>query len=420
MILIDEQVLPDRPAAELRTEVAGRARRFRRGRRARLAVSAATASVLAGLLFVVAVGGPTSDVRTTTAASTGGEASSDVSVPPELVGTVGDALEPVVEALDDASDAVMPPPTIVPRKPDAPPSTTPLTKAKAKILFSRGEGLFEAMVDGTGERRASAHGSYHARWSPDGTRVALTDDGSIVVVDLATDQRTVVIEGKVGDNALYPAWMPDGRSIVYTRIHGMPEPEQELWLVDIATKATRRLRANPSKPRVGPDRPAVRGDGTITYVCPAQGTAMLCVTDADGQDLGVVPGTQQMFHYDWSPDGRWLAFTAFTGAEGARSSGLVVQRADGSERRVLQADRATSAPAWFPDGSRVIFTVVPPNPESVEGTAYDELEGTRDDGPCEASPCPSDTGIWSIRLDGSDARPIVSGQDAYLQDARRA
>lgn len=410
MIVIDEQAVPDRPAAELRREVAGRTARFRRGRRVRLAASGATASVLAGLLLVTAVGSPTSDVRTTTAASTSAEAGSDVTVPPEVVGAIGDAVEPAVEAYDEASDAIMPPPTVLPRKPDAPPSTTPLAKAKAKVLFGRGEALFEVMVDGTGERRVSGRNSYHARWSPDGGRVALTDDGSLVVVDLATDQATVVIEGKVGDNALYPAWMPDGRSIVYTRIHGLPEPEQELWLVDLATGATRRLRANPSKPRVGPDRPAVRHDGTITYVCPAQGTAMLCVTDAEGSDLGVVPGTQHVFTYDWSPDGRWIAFTALTGAEGATTSGLLIQRSDGSDRRVLQGDRA-GAPRWFPDGSRVLFYLVPPPPEIVGG---------EEPPPCTASPCPTDTGIWSVRLDGSDARPIVSGQDAFPQDARRA
>jgi Tol biopolymer transport system component len=57
----------------------------------------------------------------------------------------------------------------------------------------------------------------------------------------------------------------------------------------------------------------------------------------------------------WSPDGRWLAFTAW--AMDPDDSGLWVARADGSEEHSLDAaSRAHHNPVWSPDGRWLAFS----------------------------------------------------------------
>ncbi len=153
----------------------------------------------------------------------------------------------------------------------------------------------------------------HPNWAPDGQRLAYcTDDdlappkkndADIIVIDLKTHTRHVLISGGVNT---YPAWSPDGRHIAFRRMLG--EHNSEVFLADSDGSHQRNLTKNPA---------------------------------FDGWPA-------------WSPDGRYLAFAS--NREGDYQ--IFVMRPDGTQIRRLAATtgRAT-APKWTPDGRRIYFSI---------------------------------------------------------------
>ena len=74
----------------------------------------------------------------------------------------------------------------------------------------------------------------------------------------------------------------------------------------------------------------------------AEGFAVESVTELDPGMFASAP--------KWSPDGKWIAFSA------PKGNGIGLVRADGSERRVLTAEPGSGYKfSWSPDASRIAF-----------------------------------------------------------------
>jgi Tol biopolymer transport system component len=162
-------------------------------------------------------------------------------------------------------------------------------------------------------------------WSPDGTQIAVGelnpegegsgDDASqIVLIDVGSGGRTVIHRSVVGDGLdLFPAWSPDGDTILFTRI-AVPDLA-ELWMMNV--------------------------DGSDSHmVVRAAGAA------------------------SWSPDGERIAYTSFQDRNGETcreecnpNGELYVMDADGSHQtRLTRTDTISeSAPTWSPDGTRIAY-----------------------------------------------------------------
>jgi WD40 repeat protein len=117
----------------------------------------------------------------------------------------------------------------------------------------------------------------------------------------------------------------------------------------------RRARAFPTGPP---------GGGAGRYVCPpgtrheGEPDGSVFVVNADGTGLHRI-ASQVADAYSlprWSPDGRWILFSAFTNHEGAA---VYVVRPDGSglRRITLEFPRLRQAyyRSWSPDGTRFVF-----------------------------------------------------------------
>jgi dipeptidyl aminopeptidase/acylaminoacyl peptidase len=177
------------------------------------------------------------------------------------------------------------------------------------------------------------------------------------------------------------ALAPDGSAVVYAVAQTADDGEEEciaLWLQPVAGGAARQLTAGQSRdfaPRFSPDGRQVAFVSTRDvkpqiYTIAVDGGEARRLTDLP---QGVAGGPV------WSPDGSLLAFTAgppgdppdYTKSyrltrhvyrfdelgylDGAVQNIYVVAASGGEARRLTDDDANNTAPAWSPDGRRILF-----------------------------------------------------------------
>jgi Tol biopolymer transport system component len=179
-------------------------------------------------------------------------------------------------------------------------------------------------------------------WSPDGNGIAYTVGGEVHVVDTVTGEETAVIErpGVVGVD-----WSPDGSRLVIgvTDEEGAdpgvftmdPDGSNEELLFD---RSTLEVAWSPA------------GDTIATYsqrVEPKDGYDLWLIA-MDGSGAQVLLDGSYPF---WSPDGRWLAYTApDPDSDDEQPDALYVARADGTDVRKVVPDPGEGWPipwAWL-------------------------------------------------------------------------
>ncbi len=166
------------------------------------------------------------------------------------------------------------------------------------------------IADGTRTSLATAplDGVGIPRWSPDGSRLALTlfIDGVRHIGVLTIDGATLRDLGSGDDHAQEPAWSPDGASIAVA--------------FDIASP-----------------------DGTLNpggiAIHAADGTGRQELSLPDIQSMSEPPG--------WSPDGTWLAYVR-TAGKGGGSDGIALVDAQGSARREMPDTAGAQWVTWQP------------------------------------------------------------------------
>ena len=151
-----------------------------------------------------------------------------------------------------------------------------------RIAYSN-DGIWVVNTDGTGQQQLTTSG-YGPVWSPDGTRIAYSNDGIWVVNTDGTGQQQLTISG------YGPVWSPDGTRIAYSN--------DGIWVVN---------------------------------------------TDGTGQQQLTISGYGPV----WSPDGTRIAYS---------NDGIWVVNTDGTGQQEL----ATSGggPVWSPDGTRIAYNRV--------------------------------------------------------------
>ena len=182
---------------------------------------------------------------------------------------------------------------------------------------------------------------------------------AIWTLDLRSGRATPVTN-KNGASDLYSAWFPDGRSLVVMRntLSKAWVDDTDHWVVALDGKET-PLVSWESYEGVG----AVSPDGRHFLFTSTHG-----LEDPNGQKLWILDldsGVEsarlvwpswdgKSFASDWSPDGRWFAFscvpeerTAICIAKYAGTNPMMVQVTDG--------ERVALHPKWSPDGKSIVF-----------------------------------------------------------------
>jgi TolB protein len=213
-----------------------------------------------------------------------------------------------------------------------------------------GQGVFSVRAAGGGVR--SLHLTLpvygYPDYSPDGSRVAFGEAGTLYTVDANGDDRRWVIEGPSG--AEYPRWAPYGTEIGYT--------SGTIYAANVAVPGQRQILGLDGSGRFdwSPDGRlmaglrhwSIGGDpwdpiyAADIWIAPADGTEV-------SHRLTYREGTWAPSGLAWSPDGRTLA------VEVSGDLWAVNARTGAATNLTSTPAIAESSPIWSPDGRLLAF-----------------------------------------------------------------
>ena len=207
--------------------------------------------------------------------------------------------------------------------------------------------IYEVTLDGVVTRITDRLGVLTApEISPDGTRIvfmrwtAATDQYQIWVMNRDGSDPHQVVPGSGWD----PTWSPDGTRILFASDRGGPN---QLWVVDLDGSGLRQVS----------NLPVIRGRsdwsslGQIVTYSGEPWNRELYLMDADGGNTHqLTPSGGNSQGPSFSPDGKWVAFTAYFDHYGdIHGCEIYIMRVDGTDvRRLTDNTYCDYQPRWGP------------------------------------------------------------------------
>jgi TolB protein len=213
--------------------------------------------------------------------------------------------------------------------------------------------IWAIRADGSRKRRI-LHSGKNAKWpriSPDRRWVAFDgaspgkpsfSDFDIQVVGLNGKGRRTVTD--TADWDIDAQWSPDGTLLSFSRRPPYPvdDSPSTIWIV--------RSDGTQARPLVPGFDARWSPDGT-KLVYDDEGDLFVVGADGSGsRRLLATPAVEQPA--GWSPDGRKILFTRYSGPE--RRETIYVMNADGTGARRLARGIAA---CWSPDGAKILYTI---------------------------------------------------------------
>lgn len=226
--------------------------------------------------------------------------------------------------------------------------------------------LWIMRADGSRNRFFARGGS--PRWSPDGSRIAFLAEGEPKGAQLFV--KWVDVEGapsqitRLEESPADIQWSPDGKWIGYTAF----VPKRTDWKIDLPA-APKGAKWTPA-PRVvdelhfRADRRGFTEQGSRhLFVVSADGGAPRAITSGSVILGARMEGALGGIGWDWSPDGRTIAFDGIDEADAdvryRESNIFAVDVATGARKRLTPERGFWAGPVFSPDGKRIAYTGYP-------------------------------------------------------------
>jgi dipeptidyl aminopeptidase/acylaminoacyl peptidase len=261
-------------------------------------------------------------------------------------------------------------------------------------------------------------------WSPDGTRLAITESGSTATWRLVVRDPDGVELADLG-TGVAAAWSQDGTRLAWVGDGGLSVSDASLnpAKIDIGGLRVGRVAWSPDGSQLG-----FSASGGESVIDPP---ASIYVVRLDGGPPAPVTEPGYPTGIAWAPDGSALIVVLVDLSGESPSRAFLVPREGGEPARFLDGAPAFSFPAWSPDGTRVAMS-------TTEGILVAAGDGTGAQLLIPAEPdvliaevhwSPSgawllyttSTGreptMWLVAVDGSDAPRQISPDGAGAMDA---
>ena len=238
-------------------------------------------------------------------------------------------------------------------------------------------------------------------WSPDGTYLALSDQGrdGVYIYDTAGETCLRITDSPSSGYAYH--WSSDSRRLGFKLLiptTGSLFPLQMPVLYDLDRRELLALHAPAARAGV----PSFSNDARVAFTIDQE----LHVTDLSGLPIATFP----LGHYanlaPISPDGTRVAYN------GRDDRIWLIELADGATRRLTSDDDAYFNPIWSPDARRLVASTVSANLRSIDvttGQMYELDEGTT---PCWA---PDSSTIFYSRTDRIDGVRVNEADIYHVQ-----
>ena len=212
-------------------------------------------------------------------------------------------------------------------------------------------------------------------WSPDGSRIALTRNNNVWVMD--ADGSSLVQLTTTG-TAGAPSWSPDGAEIVYQE---RSDGDWDIWTLEVANPTNTRVITNTTQsdqfPRFSPD-------GSRIVFTRDQGS--IVVVDADGSNQTTLR-VATVRYPTWSPDGTQIAFSEAAAGEWQI---MTLRLTDMTVQQITTEPAFHWYPEWSPDGSVLMFSKNALIPDFFTDVF----------------------GLWAMRSDGTGTQVLVEASAA--------
>ena len=235
--------------------------------------------------------------------------------------------------------------------------------------------IYVMEVDGNNQRRLTNNPNIdtHPSWSPDGKRIAFMSDrdGHFNIPGGLPNYEIYVMDADGGNpqnltndpnDDKFPSWSPDGKRIVFSSDRDGNRENYEIYVMDADGNNQQRITDNDfydTYPSWAPDGERIafmsRRDGH--FIGEFGLSSEIYVMDADGKNMRRLTNNRKNeWSPSWSPDGKWIVFSADRKADGVNYEIYVMDADGGNQRRLTNNRHYDGVPSWSPDGKWIVFS----------------------------------------------------------------